>query len=87
MLDQSGRDFVQKQYLTTAQEGPYLRVLMSLKSNSQIALAAIIGGVCVSSIVLVGIFSQGDLSTVPWIVGSLCLMGIALGYFISPKRG
>lgn len=59
---------------------------MKLKENAQVAIAAITGGVCVSSIVLVGIFAQGDLSTAPWIVGSLCLMGIALGYFISPKR-
>lgn len=54
-----------------------------MQSSSFIAIAAIVGGMCISAIVLVGIFAREQMSILPWIVCPLCLLGIALGYFAS----
>jgi hypothetical protein len=42
-----------------------------------------VGGICLSSIVLVGIFSPQNMMILPWVVGALCALGIALGFFAS----
>lgn len=54
-----------------------------MENGTIIGLAAIIGGVCLSSIVLVAVLARDSMNIVPWIVGSLSLLGIALGYFAS----
>lgn len=57
-----------------------------MEKTVHIAIAAIIGGISLSSIVLVGIFAPTSMSIVPWIVGALSGLGIALGYFASASR-
>jgi hypothetical protein len=61
--------------------GPVL--LLFVENRTIIALAAIVGGICLSSIVLVGIFSPQNMMILPWVVGALCALGIALGFFAS----
>ena len=51
-----------------------------------VGIAAIISGVSLAAIVLVGVFAPQAMSVTPWIVGALCAMGSALGYLVS-KRG
>lgn len=57
-----------------------------MQSRVLIAIAAIIGGISVSAIVLVGIFSPTSMVIVPWLVGALSALGIALGYFATIRR-
>lgn len=51
--------------------------------NTYIVIAAIIGGLSLGAIVLVGIFAPGSMAVAAWIVAALALMGGALGYFAS----
>ena len=51
------------------------------KLGVYVGLAAIISGVCVGVIPLVGAFAPEAMSVTPWIIGALCAMGGALGYF------
>ena len=53
----------------------------NLSNNPFIVIAAIVGGMCLGAIVLVGVFSPDKMAIAAWIVAALSLMGTALGYF------
>ncbi|MDQ8182548.1 hypothetical protein [Pelagicoccus sp. SDUM812005] len=48
-----------------------------------VGIAAIVGGVSAVTVTLFAIFSPGNLAPAAWMVGSLCAMGLGLGYLIS----
>ncbi|NDV61951.1 hypothetical protein G0Q06_05765 [Puniceicoccales bacterium CK1056] len=56
------------------------------ENSVYISLAAIVGGITLSAIVLVGVFSPDNMSTAAWVAGSLSAMGICLGFFASKKN-
>lgn len=55
------------------------------ENNSYIGIATIVGGVCLGVIALTAIFSPEHMTTAPWTVGALSIMGLGLGY-LSSKR-
>ncbi|MDG2170564.1 MAG: hypothetical protein P8L44_21860 [Opitutales bacterium] len=55
----------------------------NIPNNFAVGITAIIGGVSLVSIALIVIFTPENLSIAPWIIGSLSIMRVALGYFSS----
>ncbi|MBC2607534.1 hypothetical protein [Pelagicoccus albus] len=62
---------------------------MTDKKNSQnacVGIVAIISGISIAMVTLIGIFAPQQLSVAAWIMTPLCLMGLGLGH-LSVKAG
>lgn len=51
------------------------------KSNPAVAIAGVIGGISLSIVAVILVFSREQLAIAAWIVGALAVMGIGLGFF------
>ena len=59
----------------------------NMKANGNyIGISAIIGGVSLGMIALIAIFSPDHMTSAPWIVGALSLMGFGLGYLSAKQQ-
>jgi len=56
------------------------------KSNPAVAIAGVIGGISLSIVVVILVFSREQLPVAAWIVGALAVMGIGLGFFASKVK-
>ena len=56
-----------------------------IQNETVIGIWAIVGSVSPVSVALIAIFSPEIMSVAPWIIRSLSMMGIALGYFSSDR--
>ena len=56
------------------------------QNNSYIGIAFIIGGVCLGVIALIAIFSPEHMTTAPWTVSALSIMGLGLGHMSSKRE-
>lgn len=53
------------------------------KSNPVVGIAGVIGGISLCIVVVILVFARDQLSVAAWIVGTLALMGVGLGFFAS----
>ena len=51
--------------------------------NPVVAIAAVIGGISLTIVIVLAILAKDQLSLAPWMVAALAAMGIGLGFFAS----
>ncbi|MBI1394675.1 MAG: hypothetical protein GC151_01755 [Betaproteobacteria bacterium] len=57
------------------------------RGNPFVAIAGVTGGISLAIVVIVAVLARDYLPVVPWIIGALVVLGIALGYFASRNSG
>ena len=53
--------------------------------NSCVSIAAVVGGLGIGAIAIIGVFAPDQMGVAAWVVGALALMGMVLGY-LSTKQ-
>ena len=57
------------------------------KTHPAVSIAAVIGGISLSFVVVIAIFASDQLLLAAWIVTALAVMGLGLGIFAAKGAG